>query len=181
MYSKAPLYRTILKLVSDTNDFGNQKLGLIEIEYGNIRPSTAAELGMTVSRSHLAALDTLIPVKVVVSRPVPLNKDKQLAPRFETIRNRYTKAMQYLTSKTKIRASQSSLSIYKFEAEFNFGVVDISSGMKRVESSKEAIRNLTIIGIDGASEYATVNLSPSDWSKQITDTYDTCGSKNKGP
>ena len=49
------------------------------------------------------------------------------------------------------------------QGEFNFGIVDISSGMKRVESSKEAIRNLVIIGDDGFTEYSQVRLEPSDW------------------
>jgi hypothetical protein len=49
---------------------------------------------------------------------------------------------------------------YKFEVEFNFGVVDVSSAMKRVENSKEAFRNLTLLAADGASEYNGVNLSP---------------------
>lgn len=51
---------------------------------------------------------------------------------------------------------------FKFEIEFNFGVVDISSGMKRVEGSKEAFRNLVLIGSDGASEYSGVKLNPSN-------------------
>lgn len=49
------------------------------------------------------------------------------------------------------------------KVEFNFGIVDISSGMKRVESSKEAYRNLVIIGEDGFTEYNQVRLEPSDW------------------
>ncbi|KAJ3545289.1 hypothetical protein NM208_g2588 [Fusarium decemcellulare] len=204
--------------------------------------------GKSVSRSYLAALDTLIPVEASVSGTIALNKEKKLAPRFETIRNRYTNAMKYLTSRDE-DSGKSKLTVYvrkqeawntaveqyavaqqrqqeiiskeglttvqqrdkylewlqvyardykamiqarymdwvvhgyKFENEFNFGVVDISSGMKRVESSKEALRNLTIIGIDGASEYATVNLSPSDWATEVMTKYKSWGSqeKNKGP
>lgn len=49
------------------------------------------------------------------------------------------------------------------QVEFNFGIVDISSGMKRVENSKEAFRNLVLIADDGSSEYSGVNLTPSDW------------------
>lgn len=202
--------------------------------------------GKSVSRSYVAALDTLIPVEASVSGTIALNKDKKLAPRFETIRNRYTTAMKYLTSRDE-DSGKSKLTVYvrkqeawntaveqyavaqqrqqeiisreglspdeqrdkylewlqvsardykamiqarymdwvvhgyKFEVEFNFGVVDISSGMKRVESSKEALRNLTIIGIDGASENATVNLEPSDWAQKALDKYKHWASKNTGP
>ena len=52
-----------------------------------------------MSRSYVSALDTLIPVEASVSGTIALNKDKKLAPRFETIRNRYTTAMKYLTSR----------------------------------------------------------------------------------
>ena len=70
---------------------------------------------------------------------------------------------------------------YKFEVEFNFGVVDISSGMKRVESSKEAYRNLTLIASDGASEYAGVNLMPSNWAKHVKAAVDNWAAQNSGP
>lgn len=49
------------------------------------------------------------------------------------------------------------------EVDFHFGVIDISSKMKRIENSEEAFRNLTIIAPDGASEYQTVVLTPSHW------------------
>jgi hypothetical protein len=52
---------------------------------------------------------------------------------------------------------------YKFMVYFHFGVVDISSGMKRIENSKEAYRNLTIIASDGSSEYNGVVLTPGTW------------------
>lgn len=51
----------------------------------------------------------------------------------------------------------------KFNIEFNFGTVDISSGMARVESSKEAFRNLVFTGMDGFTEYHQVKLSPANW------------------
>ncbi|KAL3459170.1 hypothetical protein BJX64DRAFT_291423 [Aspergillus heterothallicus] len=70
---------------------------------------------------------------------------------------------------------------YKFEVEFNFGVVDISSGMKRVESSKEAYRNLTLIAEDGASEYCGVNLNPPDWAVKIQEVVDNWSTQQKGP
>ncbi|KAK1756581.1 hypothetical protein QBC47DRAFT_299400 [Echria macrotheca] len=202
--------------------------------------------GKSVARSYLAALDTLIPVEASVSGTIALNKDKKLPPRFETIRNRYTSAMKYLTSNDEA-SGKSKLTVYvtkqdawnkaieqyaaaqqrqqgiisregltpaeqrdkylewlqayardykamiqarymdwvvhgyKFEVEFNFGVVDVSSGMKRIESSKEAIRNLTIIGIDGASEYVTVNLSPPGWATDVATKYNTWASRNQGP
>ncbi|KXH50060.1 hypothetical protein CSIM01_07318 [Colletotrichum simmondsii] len=56
---------------------------------------------------------------------------------------------------------------YKFLVDFHFGVVDISSGMKRIENSKEAYRNLTIIASDGSSEYNGVVLTPSTWAKEV--------------
>lgn len=49
------------------------------------------------------------------------------------------------------------------QIDFNFGIVDISSGMKRIENSKEAFRNLTLIADDGVSEYSSVILTPSHW------------------
>jgi len=52
---------------------------------------------------------------------------------------------------------------YKFMIDFNFGIVDISSGMKRIENSKEAFRNLVLIAEDGVSEYSSVVLTPSHW------------------
>ncbi|KAJ5623003.1 hypothetical protein N7490_011608 [Penicillium lividum] len=70
---------------------------------------------------------------------------------------------------------------YKFEVEFNFGIVDISSGMKRVESSKEAYRNMTMIAEDGASEYNVVSLNPTDWANIIAREVDNWGTKNHGP
>ena len=52
---------------------------------------------------------------------------------------------------------------YKFLVDFNFAVVDISSGMKRIENSKEAFRNLTLVADDGSSEFQGVSLTPSSW------------------
>ncbi|KAL0778305.1 hypothetical protein CaCOL14_005958 [Colletotrichum acutatum] len=56
---------------------------------------------------------------------------------------------------------------YKFMVDFHFGVVDISSGMKRIENSKEAFRNLTVIASDGSSEYNGVVLTPSSWATMV--------------
>jgi len=36
--------------------------------------------------------------------------------------------------------------------------------MKRVESSKEASRNLVVIDPDGTTEWQQVKLNPTDWS-----------------
>ncbi|KAM0417030.1 hypothetical protein ACHAPT_012996 [Fusarium lateritium] len=58
---------------------------------------------------------------------------------------------------------------YKFMIDFNFGIVDISSGMKRIENSKEAFRNLTLIADDGVSEYSSVILTPSHWATIVKD------------
>ncbi|KAF5963922.1 hypothetical protein FBULB1_13082 [Fusarium bulbicola] len=52
---------------------------------------------------------------------------------------------------------------YKFMVDFHFGIVDISSGMKRIENSTEAYRNLTVIASDGSSEYNGVVLTPIGW------------------
>ena len=70
---------------------------------------------------------------------------------------------------------------FKFDVEFNFGVVDVSSAMKRVESSKEAFRNLTLLAADGASEYSGVNLSPRNWATLIKETTDAWATRNRGP
>ncbi|KAF5716168.1 hypothetical protein FMUND_6511 [Fusarium mundagurra] len=56
---------------------------------------------------------------------------------------------------------------YKFMVDFHFGIVDISSGMKRIENSKEAYRNLTVIASDGSSEYNGVVLTPISWATMV--------------
>ncbi|KAM0293753.1 hypothetical protein ACHAPM_011494 [Fusarium culmorum] len=56
---------------------------------------------------------------------------------------------------------------YKFMVDFHFGIVDISSGMKRIENSKEAYRNLTVITSDGSSEYNGVVLTPVSWATMV--------------
>ncbi|RFU76095.1 hypothetical protein TARUN_6167 [Trichoderma arundinaceum] len=53
---------------------------------------------------------------------------------------------------------------YKFNVEFNFGVVDVTSAMKRIENSKEAFRNLTLLAADGTTEYSSVDLTPRNWA-----------------
>lgn len=70
---------------------------------------------------------------------------------------------------------------YKFNVEFYFGVVDVSSAMKRIETSKEAYRNLTLLDDDGASEYAGVNLTPQNWATLVKRTIDDWARINKGP
>lgn len=40
---------------------------------------------------------------------------------------------------------------------------------------------MTIIGIDGASEYASVNLTPSDWATEVATKYNTWAANNQGP
>jgi hypothetical protein len=70
---------------------------------------------------------------------------------------------------------------YKFTIEFNFGVVDVTSAMKRIESSKEAYRNLTLLASDGASEYCGVNLTPPNWATLVQNTVDAWMGKNSGP
>ncbi|KAL2880862.1 hypothetical protein SGCOL_003889 [Colletotrichum sp. CLE4] len=70
---------------------------------------------------------------------------------------------------------------YKFLVDFHFGVVDISSGMKRIENSKEAYRNLTIIASDGSSEYNGVVLTPSTWAKEVALKVLNWKANNHGP
>ncbi|KAI1741520.1 hypothetical protein F4680DRAFT_66843 [Xylaria scruposa] len=69
---------------------------------------------------------------------------------------------------------------FKFDVEFNFGVVDVSSAMKRVETSKEAFRNLTLLAADGASEYSGVNLSPRNWATLVKESMDGWATRNRG-
>ncbi|PON24680.1 hypothetical protein TGAM01_v206610 [Trichoderma gamsii] len=61
---------------------------------------------------------------------------------------------------------------HKFPVEFNFGLVDLASAMKRVESSKEAFRNLTLLAADGVTEYNSVNLLPSNWASLVQQKMD---------
>ena len=49
------------------------------------------------------------------------------------------------------------------QVDYYFGIVDVSSAMKRVESSKEAARNLIVIDPDGSTEWNEVNLTPANW------------------
>ncbi|KAI8415866.1 hypothetical protein FOFC_05493 [Fusarium oxysporum] len=58
----------------------------------------------------------------------------------------------------------------KYKVDYNFGIVDVSSAMKRVESSKEASRNLVVIDPDGTTEWQEVTLEPSDWNRQASGT-----------
>lgn len=60
----------------------------------------------------------------------------------------------------------------KFSVEFNFGLVDLASSMKPVESSKEAYRNLTLLAADGVTEYNSVNFMPSNWASQVQQKID---------
>ena len=53
---------------------------------------------------------------------------------------------------------------HKYDVEFNFGMVDTESIMARVESSKESMRNSTIVDADGANEVWTVDLTPKNWA-----------------
>ncbi|KKO98960.1 hypothetical protein THAR02_08924 [Trichoderma harzianum] len=70
---------------------------------------------------------------------------------------------------------------YKFMVDFHFGVVDISSGMKRIENSKEAYRNLTVIAPDGSSEYNGVVLSPGSWATIVAKKVLNWKKNNSGP
>nr|RBQ91816.1 hypothetical protein FVER53263_12490 [Fusarium verticillioides] len=52
----------------------------------------------------------------------------------------------------------------KYKVDYYFGIVDVSSAMKRVESSKEAARNLVVIDPDGSTEWQEVHLTPANWA-----------------
>jgi hypothetical protein len=69
----------------------------------------------------------------------------------------------------------------KFTVEFNFGVVDVTSAMKRIESSKEAFRNLTLLAADGATEYSSVNLMPRNWASLVQRKIDEWIRRNDSP
>lgn len=114
-----------------------------------------------------------------------LNIVKQETPRVEEQRQKYLEWVQAHARdyKAAIQARYMDWVVhgYKFEVEFNFGIVDISSGMKRVESSKEAYRNLTMVAEDGASEYNVVSLNPPDWANIIAVEVTKWGRTNHGP
>ncbi|KAK4228622.1 hypothetical protein QBC38DRAFT_523461 [Podospora fimiseda] len=54
----------------------------------------------------------------------------------------------------------------KYKVDYYFGIVDVSSAMKRVESSKEAARNLVVIDPDGTTEWQEVHLEPPNWADE---------------
>ncbi|KAK3998231.1 hypothetical protein QBC44DRAFT_363760 [Cladorrhinum sp. PSN332] len=54
----------------------------------------------------------------------------------------------------------------KYKVDYYFGIVDVSSAMKRVESSKEAARNLVVIDPDGTTEWQEVDLEPANWADE---------------
>lgn len=70
---------------------------------------------------------------------------------------------------------------YKFEREFNFGIVDTPSGLRRFESSEEAYENVTLIAADGASEYAGLDLSPAEWAHKVQTASNKWGNKKSDP
>ena len=51
----------------------------------------------------------------------------------------------------------------KYKVDYYFGIVDVSSAMKRVEFSKESCRNLVVVDPDGATEWEEVRLDPQGW------------------
>lgn len=52
----------------------------------------------------------------------------------------------------------------KYNVDFNFGMIDTDSIMRRIEASKESLRNLTISHEDGSSEVYGVSLTPNRWA-----------------
>ncbi|KXS18614.1 hypothetical protein M427DRAFT_29530 [Gonapodya prolifera JEL478] len=55
------------------------------------------------------------------------------------------------------------VNVYKYEAEDNFGIVDVKAIMARAEDSKEALRNSTVSS-DNGSERLAVELTPRNWA-----------------
>ncbi|KAH7268206.1 hypothetical protein B0J15DRAFT_578227 [Fusarium solani] len=67
----------------------------------------------------------------------------------------------------------------KYKVDYYFGIVDVSSAMKRVESSKEASRNLVVIDPDGTTEWQEVDLSPPNWADLCAKQAEAWDKKNK--
>ncbi|RTE76712.1 hypothetical protein BHE90_008799 [Fusarium euwallaceae] len=67
----------------------------------------------------------------------------------------------------------------KYKVDYYFGIVDVSSAMKRVESSKEASRNLVVIDPDGTTEWQEVDLTPSNWADLCAKQAEAWDTKNK--
>ncbi|KAH6957309.1 hypothetical protein DER45DRAFT_488049 [Fusarium avenaceum] len=66
----------------------------------------------------------------------------------------------------------------KYKVDYYFGIVDVSSAMKRVESSKEAARNLVVIDPDGSTEWQEVHLTPLNWASLCKEKVDQWGEQN---
>jgi hypothetical protein len=63
----------------------------------------------------------------------------------------------------------------KYKVDYYFGVADVSSAMKRVESSKEASWNLVVIDPDGTTEWQEVTLDPPTWYVRTIPLHSTDG------
>ncbi|KAF4339124.1 Phage tail fiber repeat 2 [Fusarium beomiforme] len=57
-------------------------------------------------------------------------------------------------------------------------VLSVSSAMKRVESSKEAARNLVVIDPDGSTEWQEVHLTPANWATLCKEKVDQWQGQN---
>ncbi|KAI1119698.1 hypothetical protein F5Y10DRAFT_273838 [Nemania abortiva] len=66
----------------------------------------------------------------------------------------------------------------KYKVDYYFGIVDVSSAMKRVEASKEASRNLVVIDPDGSTEWQEVNLTPANWATLCKEKVDQWQAQN---
>ncbi|KAI1319649.1 hypothetical protein F5Y16DRAFT_390698 [Xylariaceae sp. FL0255] len=66
----------------------------------------------------------------------------------------------------------------KYKVDYYFGIVDVSSAMKRVESSKESSRNLVVIDPDGSTEWQQIRLTPANWATLCKEKVDSWSSKN---
>ncbi|RBR10373.1 hypothetical protein FVER53590_12490 [Fusarium verticillioides] len=66
----------------------------------------------------------------------------------------------------------------KYKVDYYFGIVDVSSAMKRVESSKEAARNLVVIDPDGSTEWQEVHLTPANWATLCKEKVDQWQAQN---
>ncbi|KAG4286400.1 hypothetical protein FPRO06_07660 [Fusarium proliferatum] len=64
------------------------------------------------------------------------------------------------------------------QVDYYFGIVDVSSAMKRVEASKEAARNLVVIDPDGSTEWQEVHLTPANWATLCKEKVDQWQEQN---
>ncbi|KAK8113506.1 hypothetical protein PG984_014032 [Apiospora sp. TS-2023a] len=146
---------------------------------------TAGRSGRSVARSYLSTLDFMVPIEASVSGAIGNDPSTVTDERLKTVRDRYQKAMDYLKSPdesfTAFGRSKLETHLPRCQIDFNFSIVDISSGVKRIENSNEAFRNLTLMADDGVSEYSSVILTPSHWATIVRDKIINWEQRNNRP